>query len=261
MSGRHGHSRYSGSKRSASKQELQSLIGHLSHAATVVQHGRIFQRRMIDLMKLAKQPHHHLRLSAEFRSDLHWWATFLPKWNGKSMLRLPDPLHTITADASGSWGCGAFGSNGSRFQLQWPCSWAQYHIAAKEMVPVVIAIAAWGAEWQSSILVRSDNMAVISAISSGAAKDSLLMHPLRCLHFFLAHFNITLTASHIAGVYNTAADALSRNNLSCFFHCMPQAKQSPVQVPAPLTDMLLLHRPDWLSSTWRTMFLTILDKH
>lgn len=119
------------SKRSASKQELQSLIGLLSHAATVVQHGHTFLHRMIDLMKLAKQPQHHLRLTADFRSDLHWWATFLPKWNGKSMMRRPDPRHTITADASGSWGCGAFASNGAWFQLQWPNSWSQYHIAAK----------------------------------------------------------------------------------------------------------------------------------
>ena len=206
------------SKRSASKQELQSLIGHLSHAATVVQHGRTFLRRMIDLVKLAKQPHHHLRPSAEFRSDLHWWAMFLPKWNGKSMLRQPDPRHFITSDASGSWGCGAFSSSGSWFQLQWPSSWSHYHIAAKEMVPVVIAIAVWGADWPSQpVLVHSDNMAVVCAISSGSAKDPLLMHLLRCLHFFLAHFDISLTASHIAGVHNTAADALSRNNLPRFF--------------------------------------------
>ena len=35
------------SKLVATKHELQSLIGHLSHAATVVQHGRTFLRRMI----------------------------------------------------------------------------------------------------------------------------------------------------------------------------------------------------------------------
>ena len=249
------------SKRSASKQELQSLIGHLSHAATVVQHGRTFLRRMIDLVKLAKQPHHHLRLSAEFRSDLHWWAMFLPKWNGKSMLRQPDPRHFITSDASGSWGCGAFSSSGSWFQLQWPSSWSHYHIAAKEMVPVVIAIAVWGADWPSQpVLVHSDNMAVVCAISSGSAKDPLLMHLLRCLHFFLAHFDISLTASHIAGVHNTAADALSRNNLPRFFQCLPQANQCPVPVPSSLMNMLLHHRPDWLSESWRVMFLTTLGR-
>ena len=89
-------------RRSATKQELQSLIGHLSHAATVVQHGRTFLRRMIDLCKWAGQAHHHVRLSQEFRSDLQWWATFLPRWNGKSILHPPAPQHTITADASGS---------------------------------------------------------------------------------------------------------------------------------------------------------------
>ena len=74
---------------------------------------------MIDLMKQAKRPHHHLRLSTEFRSDLHWWAALLPK----SMLRRPVPMHTITSDASGSCRCCAFGSNGSWFQLQSPSSW------------------------------------------------------------------------------------------------------------------------------------------
>jgi len=50
-------------RRAATKRELLSLIGHLSPAATVVQHGRTFLRRMIDLAKQARQPHHHLRLS------------------------------------------------------------------------------------------------------------------------------------------------------------------------------------------------------
>ena len=128
-------------RRYASKQELQSLIGHLSHAAIVIQHGHTFLCRMIDLMKWAKHLHHHIRLSAEFRSELHLWALFLLKRNDRSILRQPDPSHIITADASGSWRCGAFSSNGSCFQLQLPRSWSHFHIAAKEMVPVVIAIA------------------------------------------------------------------------------------------------------------------------
>ena len=206
------------SKKAATKHDLQSLIGHLSHAATVVQHGRTFLRRMIDTMKTAKWPHHHVRLLAEFRSDLLWWATFLPKWNGKSMLRQPEPAFTVTSDASGAWGCGAVNCSGDWFQLQWPECWLQFHIAAKEMVPVVISVAIWGNQWCSSnVLVQSDNMAVVSAISSGSAKDTSLMHLLRCLHFFLAHFDITLTAKHLPGIQNTAADALSRDNLHIFF--------------------------------------------
>ena len=113
------------------KQELQSLVDYLSHATTVAQHGRTFLRRMVDLTKQARQPHHHIRLSEEFRSDLQWWATFLPKWNGKSMLRQPELVYAVTADASGSWSCGAFGSNGSWFQVQWPGSWTQHQIVQR----------------------------------------------------------------------------------------------------------------------------------
>ncbi len=30
--------------------------------------------------------HHKVRLNRGFRSDLHWWACFLPAWNGKSTM-------------------------------------------------------------------------------------------------------------------------------------------------------------------------------
>ena len=54
----------------ASKRELQSLIGTLIHAATVVPHGRTFLRRMIETMKVPTRPKHYVRFNGEFRSDL-----------------------------------------------------------------------------------------------------------------------------------------------------------------------------------------------
>ena len=84
------------------------------------------------------------------------------------------------------------------------------HIATKELVPVVMAITIWGVQWQAStVLIRSDNAAVIAALTSGSARDAMLMHLLRSLHFYLAHFDIHLVARHVAGRDNTAADALS----------------------------------------------------
>ena len=243
------------SRQAATKRELQSLIGHLSHAAFVVLPGRTFLRRMIELMKIARLPKHHVRLTSDFRSDLHWWATFLPGWNGRSILPPQEPSYTITSDASGSWGCGAVCDRGQWFQVPWPQSWAGLNIAAKEMVPVVIGVALWGQGWaKSTLLVRSDNMAVVHALTSGAAKDPLLMHLLRCLHFYTASHQIGIQARHVQGALNTAADALSRNNLSLFFNCSPQAHKDPCVVPGQLLDMLLLQRPDWTSPSWRRMF-------
>ena len=246
------------SRQAATRRELQSLIGHLSHAAFVVLPGRIFLRRMIGLMKTASQPRHHVRLTAGFRSDLLWWASFLPRWNGRSVMPPPAPSFTVTSDASGSWGCGAVTDGGQYFQVQWPPDWENVNIAVKEMVPVVIALAVWGQYWtEHMVLVRSDNMAVVQAINGDSAKDVKLLQLLRCLHFFTASHQISICARHIA---NTAADALSRNNLPAFLSHTPQAADRSTRVPPPLLDMLITQRPDWTSADWRTMFLATLGR-
>ena len=228
----------------ASKRQLQSLVGTLSHAATVVPHGRTFLRRMMETMKIPTRPQHYVRLNGKFRSDLQWWACFLPQWNGRSILPLPHPAHWFCSDASGTWGCGAVNDTSQWFQVKWP---PNHHIAAKEMAPVVIALAIGGGQWKSStVLARSDNMAVVCALSSGTAQNPLLMHLLRV---FSAHFQISIVVRHVAGVENTAADALSRNNPDIFLSCTPQAASKASQVPSPLLDMLLHNQPDWTSAS------------
>ena len=69
-------------RQAATKWELQSLTGHFSHAAFIVLPGRTFLRRMTDAMSVAKQPHHYVWLNTDF---LHWWATILPAWTGRSI--------------------------------------------------------------------------------------------------------------------------------------------------------------------------------
>jgi len=105
-------------RHSCIKRELLSLIGQLQHACCVVKPGRSFLRRMISLSTVAKELHHRIRLNRGFRSDLQWWACFLPSWNGISMMSgvvPPCPTASITSDASGTWGYGAYSSAGEWF--------------------------------------------------------------------------------------------------------------------------------------------------
>ncbi len=93
-------------KRSCTKKELRilSLIGHLQHASRVIKPGRPFLRRMIDLSMTVDELHYHIPLRAAFKSDLHWWALFMRKWNGVCMMASLDrkvPGVTLTSDASG----------------------------------------------------------------------------------------------------------------------------------------------------------------
>ena len=43
-------------KRSCTKKELESFLGHLSHAATVIPQGRVFLRQLFTLLTLNRQP-------------------------------------------------------------------------------------------------------------------------------------------------------------------------------------------------------------
>ena len=62
------------SYRWCTKRQLQSLIGHLHHAAKVVWPGRAFICRMINLLHNFRRDDHPIRLSAEFKKDLRWWC-------------------------------------------------------------------------------------------------------------------------------------------------------------------------------------------
>ena len=62
---------------SCTKTELESLLGFLSHACCVVRAGKTFMRRLLELLSVARRPHHFLRLNVTHRSDLCWWDAFL----------------------------------------------------------------------------------------------------------------------------------------------------------------------------------------
>ena len=59
-------------KKSSTKKELESLVGKLAFASRVVKLGKTCLRRMYELLSGIRQPHHHVRLSAQFKSDLQW---------------------------------------------------------------------------------------------------------------------------------------------------------------------------------------------
>ena len=210
-------------------KDLQSLVGKLQHASRVVRPGRTFLRRMFDLLKGIPQKQQFVRLNTSFRSDLMWWHTFLESWNGVSMMRdglQASPDHHVTTDASGSFGCGAWWGHWW-LQYKWPEGLESWSIAIKELVPIIMACAMWGWEWQgSTVLVHCDNKAVVSVLN-GCAKDTLLVHLLRCIFFIAAHYELSVRAAHIPGKDNMAADAISRDNLPLFHSQVPQAAKDP----------------------------------
>ncbi len=103
-----------------------------------------------------------------------------------------NPQRSVTADASGKWGCRAF----EGIQFEWPTT----------IYPRDDSL--WGKDWRGkSVQSLSDNSAVVALINSGSSRESSLMHLMRCFAFLMAKFNFVAVAAHIRGVDNHLANA------------------------------------------------------
>ena len=139
--------------------------------------------------------------------------------------------------------------------LEWVEPIASQHITVKELAPIVLAAAMWGPEWRGkTILALCDNSAVVAIVNKGSSTNREAMQLMRCLAFLVAKFDLFLFASHLRGVENSLADALSRNNCQKFFASFPQADPVPSPIPEAWLDLLILGKPDWNSRHWTELW-------
>ena len=157
------------------------------------------------------------------------------------------PAHTLVSDASGHWGCGAF-TDSAWFQVQWRTSSADYPIATKELIPIILAAIAWGKMWQgSTILARCDNEAVVAVINSRYSRDEQLMHLLRCLFFTEAKFQI-----HADNCRAHPRPSLKRHHIIMDPH--------PTPIPPDLIPALMASPLNWLFLNWTASWGSILSR-
>ena len=171
-----------------------------------------------------------------------------------------DPDIILTSDASGAWGRGGYWGD-KWIQLAWEDTQRSpsINITVKELVPIVTAAAVWGREWQGKVLgCRCDNQAVVAVLHSHTSKEPDIMHLLHCSFFFEARFSFHITVSHIAGLENTLADDISRNNISVLQAFRPKALVNKAILPPPLLDMVINVRPEWISPAWRWVLTVVL---
>ena len=246
-----------GSRRACRRRELESLIGILNHVCKVVRPGRSFLRRLMDLIHQTGN-----RLNNACRADIAWWTEFTPSWNGISFLCPPHSLQVVecTTDASGSWGCGAW-HNTSWFQVPWENRAGNLSIAAKELVPIILACAAWGRSWHACrIRCNCDNQVVVAALRSRSSRHQGVMHLLRCLIFVEAQIGCQLWGVYIDSHSNHLADDLSQDNLFSFLSKMSAADSQSTPTCPQLLSLLLNPQADWVSEQWRHQFSVIFSR-
>ena len=109
-----------------------------------------------------------------------WWHCFIEQWNGLSMMidnKKSHPDILLMSDASGTWGCGAF-FDSFWFQLRWPQILQDLHtcITIEELLPIDMAAAIWGDQWQNkSVQCCCNNLAAVHIINLGTSSDAHAM--------------------------------------------------------------------------------------
>ena len=231
-------------RKSATLQELQSLVGTLQFACRVVVPGRAFLRRIISLTKGVSNPRWHIKLNAEFRKDVSMWLTFLDHWNGASFFLgdniLSSPDLQLFTDASGSLGYGGY-LNGQWFQSRWlpqhrlnPATGIS--IDWQEMFAIYIACFLWGPYWSGErICFWCDNLPAVVIINSKRSKSPRIMDLVRSITLLTLIHNFTFTANHIPGLDNAIADSLSRFQMDRFHSLAPNASPTPCTIPPSAT--------------------------
>lgn len=216
-------------------KELQSLIGLLNFACSVIQPGRAFLRRMINLTMKVSETQKHIHLTSEVKKDMQIWLLFLDSFNGKSLFLNETflssktiQLHTDSAQSKGYAGV----YNAKWFYGPFPEDWKALNIMTLEFYPIILAIAIWGPLWQNhSILFFTDNEALVYVINKQTSGDLLVMKMVRFMVLTCLQNNILFKAKHIPGKKNVYADSLSRLQVDHFLKLAPHAQRTPVLVP------------------------------
>ncbi|XP_033745599.1 uncharacterized protein LOC117331113 [Pecten maximus] len=230
-------------RKSCTKRELLSLLGHMNFATRCVKPGRSFVSHLISLSTTVHELHYHVKLTEECRSDLSMWAHFLRNWNGVSFF-LDDhitssaDLHLFTDATNQAFG-GIYRNQWFKGVFPEELKRDQPSMALFELYPIVMSCMLWGHQWtKKRILFHCDNMATVDIISKGRSKIKSIMRLVRTLTYYSAMNNYVVHAKHIPGSENNTADAISRSQMDRFRRLAPHADMHPIPC-LPLESLLM----------------------
>jgi len=181
-----------------------------------------------------KYLHYHLPITPEAKQDLAWWEDFLPSWSGSSLIL--DTHWTPSSDMQLSQmlteGWGAF-RQGHWLQARWSHQQSSMPIVWKELYAIVCAVHSWGHLWtKQKILFHCDNTSIVDIWQKGSTRDPEIMALVYMLYLRAGHHHINVVITHISGIHNCIADALSRFQTSRFQKLVPTACTHQDHIPA-----------------------------
>ena len=190
------------------KKQLQSLLGSLLYISKCVRYSRFFLNRLLQILR-DQSREKIIKLDHAFQKDVRWFKNFLVQFNGTSLYVKDKVDANIHLDACLT-GVGAIFQN-EIYQAKIPEKFKHCHIAALEMLNILVALRIWAKKWSGlAIKIFCDNEAVVSVLSTGKTRDPDLATISRNIYMLCAKFDILIIPQHVEGKSNIIADLLSR---------------------------------------------------
>ena len=173
-----------------------------------IKSSRTFLIRMLDTLRRHFTTD-KIMLDIEFHRDLNWFKKFLTKFNGTAFFEHRPVQATIELDACFQVLGAIYRNQVYAFPIPRYCD--SFSIVHLEMLNILVAVRVWGILWKHKhILIKCDNQAVVSVLSSGKTQDLTLAAIARNIMMEISEQDIDLQVVHILGVENKIADLLCR---------------------------------------------------
>ena len=223
-------------RRWASLAKLQSLLGKLSFAATVLPGARPFLRRIIDTTRVGRG---RLLLGPAFRADVAYWEDHIGEWNGRCRWRKnTDTPFVFGSDASTGGFAYGLESCSARAMAKMPghmrpghvrmgCwSWSAGHAAKQRssseiqwgefFAPLAAAVEYGALLANSHVVFVVDNESDVHVINRMRTREPRVCGLLRALCDTALRHNFSFAAVHRPGKDNDVMDWASRPDRHAF---------------------------------------------
>ena len=218
---------------SCGTKDLETLIGKLGFAASVVRGGKAFLHRLrLCWGAAASSSSSAAHIDSGARLDAEWWARQLSDTIQGSRIFLTDsplPVVTLKSDAAGEIGWG-YVVDGVLHWSRWhPDTVTNAHIQYKELVALVHCMEEYGEHFANQIVrFGVDNSSVCYAANKLSSRCPTLMSLLRRLANAQCYHNCDAVAVHVSRQYNELADLATRfSSLQEFEAFLPASVATP----------------------------------
>ena len=228
-------------------QNLQKLCGFLNFLCKAIVPGRTFTRRLYANLSSKLKPHHHLKITAEMRSDLEVWMRFLqdPSCYSRPFMDYREWTAVdieMYSDASRNWSLGFGGICKRSWQFS---KWSEFtkevqpSIQYLEMFAVTSVILTWIHRFKNMrILLHCDNKGCVDVLNGQASNCKNCMVLLRIITLECLKNNTRIKAEYIESEKNILSDALSRMNFDRFWKNAPDdMEEYPTSLPEAIWPM------------------------